>query len=75
MAGVPRRLVQETGEVYLFAYGDPEHGGGTVDVLEHRFGLRELELTFAGFREVCGRPGSLLWFLDRARSGALSRAA
>jgi hypothetical protein len=66
--------VQETDEVYLFAYGDPEDGGGTVDVLEHRFGLRELELAFAGFREVCGRPASLFWFLDRA-GGTLPRAA
>ena len=22
--------------------------------------------TFAGYRDVCGRSGSLLWFLDRA---------
>ena len=67
--------VQETGEVYLFAYGAPEEGGGTVDVFEQRFGLRELELTFAGYREVCGRPGSLFWLIDRAGGGTLNRAA
>ena len=67
--------VQETGELYLFTLGGPEDGGGTVDVLEHRYGLRELELTFAGFREVSGRPGSLFWLLDRAGGGALPQAA
>jgi hypothetical protein len=67
--------VQETGELYLFTLGDPDDGGGTVDVLEHRFGLREVELTFAGYREVSGRPGSLFWFLDRAGGGTLARAA
>ena len=53
--------VQGTGEVYLFLYGD-----GTVDVLERRFALRELVQTFAGYRDICGMPGSLLWFLNRA---------
>jgi len=67
--------VQETGELYLSTLGGPEDGGGTVDVLDHRFGLRELELTFAGYREVCGRPGSLFWLLDRAGTGTLPRAA
>ena len=67
--------VQETGELYLFAYGTPEDGGGTVDVLEPRFGVRQLELTFAGYRDVCGRPGSLFWLLDRAGGSAFPRAA
>jgi hypothetical protein len=57
--------VQETGEIYLFMHGHPDDGGGTVDVLARRFELRELLETFAGYREVCGRPGSLGWFLDR----------
>jgi hypothetical protein len=58
--------VQETGEVYLFRHGDPRDGGGTVDLLSRRFGLGELHAALRGFQDVCGRPGSLLWFLDRA---------
>jgi hypothetical protein len=58
--------VQETGEVYLFRHGHPQAGGGTVDVLARRFGLGELQTALRGFHDVCGRPGSLLWFLDRA---------
>lgn len=40
--------------------------GGSVEVLDRRFGLRELLRTFAGYRDICGRNGSLLWLLDRA---------
>ena len=58
--------VQETGEVYLFRHGRPQDGGGTVDVLARRFGLGELQAALRGFQHVCGRPGSLLWFFDRA---------
>ena len=58
--------VQETGEVYLFRHGRPVDGGGTVDLLARRFGLGELQAALRGFQDVCGRPGSLLWFLDRA---------
>ena len=58
--------LQGTGEVYLFMYQRVDGSGGTVDVLERRFTLRELQRTFAGYRDVCGRSGSLLWFLDRA---------
>ena len=38
---------------------------GTVDVLARRFGLGELQAALGGYRDVCGRPGSLDWFLDR----------
>jgi hypothetical protein len=57
--------VQETGEVYLYRHGHPTDGGGTVDVLARRFGLGALQAALRGFRDVCGRPGSLDWFLDR----------
>jgi hypothetical protein len=56
--------VQETGEVYLCKHGNPFDGGGTVDVLERRFGLGELLTAVRGYQSVCGRPGSLTWFLD-----------
>ena len=57
--------VQETGEVYLFRHGAPIAGGGRVDLLRRRFGLGELQRVLTGYRDVCGRPGSLSWFLDR----------
>ena len=67
--------VQGTGEVYLFMYAQIDGRGGTVDVLDRRFTLREILRTFAGYRDVCGRPGSLLWFLDRADGTSALRVA
>jgi hypothetical protein len=59
--------VQETGEVYLFRHGHPLDGGGVVCVEERRFELRELLRTVAGYREVVGGPGSLVWLVERLR--------
>ena len=56
----------ETREVYLFMHGRVDGSGGTVQVLDRRFGERDLARTFAGYREVCARSGSLQWFLERA---------
>ena len=67
--------VQGTGEVYLFMYERVDGSGGTVDVLDRRFGLRDLLRTFAGYRDVCGRNGSLLWLLDRADAPSAHPAA
>jgi hypothetical protein len=69
--------VQETGEVYLFKHGHPLDGGGTVSVLSRRFGLGELQAALRGYREVCGRSGSLVWFLERmsARHASMAVAA
>jgi hypothetical protein len=57
--------IQETGEVYLFRHGHPMDGGGTVDLLERRFGFGELQAAIRGYQDVVGAPGSLAWFLDR----------
>jgi hypothetical protein len=57
--------VQETGEVYLFKHGHPLDGGGTVSLLDRRFGLGELQRALSGYRDVVGRSGSLVWFLER----------
>ncbi|HEY7075531.1 MAG TPA: hypothetical protein VH418_09180, partial [Solirubrobacteraceae bacterium] len=57
--------VQETGEVYLFKHGHPLDGGGTVSVLDRHFGLGELQRALSGYRDVVGRAGSLVWFLER----------
>jgi hypothetical protein len=67
--------VQETGEVYLFKHGHPLEGGGEVSVLSRRFGLGELQRTLRGFREVCGRSGSLVWFLERMSALPVAAAA
>jgi hypothetical protein len=67
--------VQETGEVYLFKHGHPLDGGGTVSVLEPRFGLGDLLTALRGYREVCGRSSSLVWFLERVSGGALMAVA
>jgi hypothetical protein len=66
--------VQETGEVYLCKHGDPSHGGGTVDVLARRYGLGELQTALRGYREVCGRRGSLSWFLDHVAGRSAAAA-
>jgi len=58
--------VQGTREVYLFMYERIDGSGGTVELLERRFGERDLARTFAGYSEVCARSGSLQWFLERA---------
>ena len=60
--------VQETGEVYLCRHGHPPDGGATVDVLARRFGLGELRTALRGYQDVCGRPASLRWFLERTRT-------
>ena len=62
--------VQETGEVYLFRHGAPTAGGGRVDLLERRFGIGELQTVLHGYRDVCGRPGSLSWFFNRTAAAA-----
>lgn len=67
--------VQETGEFYVFKHGRPLDGGGTVDVAERRFGLGELQTALDGYQDVCGRPGSLGWLLERVRHSPVRAAA
>ena len=43
--------------------------------MDRRFGLGELQTALRGFREICGRPGSLVWFLERMSHGAPLAAA
>ena len=62
--------VQDTGEVYLFKHGHPLDGGGTVSVAARRFGMGELQAALSGYRDVCGRAGSLVWFLERVNTPA-----
>ena len=53
--------------MYVIRNGHPLKGGGTVEVVERRFGLGELHAVLAGYQDVCGRPGSLGWLLERVR--------
>jgi hypothetical protein len=63
--------VQATGELYLLEHGRPHCRGGFLRVIG-RYGARELEQTFAGWRDECGRPRSLDWLLSRAQSSSAS---
>jgi hypothetical protein len=67
--------IQETCEVYLFRHGPAADGGGAIDLLARRFTLRELKAALWGYRYVCGRRGSLAWFLDRVGGESLAAAA
>jgi hypothetical protein len=61
--------VEATREVYLFQHALGGPGGGTVHLLEPELNERELDHRLAGWREVCGRPRSLEWLLDRMSGG------
>jgi len=63
--------VQATGEVYLLEHGPPDCQGGPVRLLGS-YSSREVDETFAGWRDVCGRPRSLEWLLDRAYTSSAS---
>jgi hypothetical protein len=60
--------VRETGEFYVVRHGHPRRGGGTLEVAERRFGLGELHKLLSGYEDVCERPGSLGWLLERLRT-------
>ena len=64
--------VQETGELYVVRLGPPAEGGGGVEVLARVRDEQRLQRMLAGWRERCGRPGSLQW-LRRRSAGQTSR--
>ena len=57
--------VEDTGELYLFQHARGEPGGGSVHLLAPELDARELDRRLLGWRDVCGRPGSLEWLLER----------
>jgi hypothetical protein len=59
--------VRDTGELYLVRLGPLETGGGAVEVLAEVPERERLERALEGWRERCGRPGSLTWLRARAR--------
>jgi hypothetical protein len=58
--------VSDTGELYLVRLGDPEDGGGGVEVLATVAEREQLESVLEGWRERCGQPRSLTWLRQRA---------
>lgn len=62
--------VERTGELCVIRTGDPRGGGGTAEVAERGLQLGELKAALEGYQDVCGRPSSLGWLLDRLRHGA-----
>jgi hypothetical protein len=59
--------VQNTGEIYMLAHGVPEHRGGPITVLGHCT-AGGLDSLLTGWRDVCGRRGSVDWLIERATS-------
>jgi hypothetical protein len=68
--------VQDTGEIYLFQHVDvnapsradglANAGGGSVHLLAATMDGEELDRRLEGWRDVCGKPNSLEWLLERA---------
>ncbi len=67
--------VEETGELYLVRLGPAAEGGGGVEVLARVGDAGRLERLLRGWRERCGRPGSLRWLRRRAELPALVRGS
>jgi hypothetical protein len=64
--------VEATGELYLVQHG-PGRGAGRVTLLGQQADRDALERQLAGWREVCGRPGSVRWLRDRLEGRGSSR--
>ena len=58
--------VEATGELYVVQSGEPQAGGGHVEVLALESELRVIERALAGWEDLCGEPGSLDWLRRRA---------
>jgi hypothetical protein len=61
--------IEDTGELYLVRLGPPAEGGGGVEVLARVENAERLGRVLSGWRERCGKPGSLSWL---RRSTALT---
>jgi hypothetical protein len=62
--------VQDTGELYLFQHALTGPGSGSVHLVAGRFEAAELDRLLEGWRDRCGRPGSLEWLLETVRGAA-----
>ena len=64
--------IADTGDLYIVQLGAPATGGGHVELLASGASAERVLGALAGWRDVCGREGSLAWLRERA---ALIRAA
>jgi hypothetical protein len=62
--------VRDTGELYLFQHALGGPGGGSVHLVAPTFAELELDLRLEGWRDVCGREGSLEWLFERLQGDA-----
>jgi hypothetical protein len=60
--------VEDTGELYLVRAGDPEEGGGGVEVLARSRDWTRLARRLTGWREICGERESVSWLRSRLAS-------
>ena len=60
--------VRDTGELYLFQHALGGPGGGSVHLIAGTYAEPELDLRLEGWRDVCGREGSLEWLFDRLQA-------
>jgi len=66
--------VEATGEVYLVQHG-PAPRAGEVTVLGRECSRARLMRRLAGWREICGRPGSVDWLRSRLGPAPAGAAA
>jgi hypothetical protein len=57
--------INETGELYLVRLGPTAEGGGGVEMLITIDDPERLEWMLSGWRDQCGRAGSLQWLRGR----------
>jgi hypothetical protein len=65
--------VQDTGELYLFQHALTGPGSGSVHLVGGTFDAADLDELLDGWRERCGRAGSLEWLLDAVSRPAAAR--
>jgi hypothetical protein len=58
--------IADTGELYIVQLGDPEDGGGHVELLATGGDLEQTRRALLGWRTACGREESLGWLRERA---------
>jgi len=67
--------IRDTGELYLVRLGDPQDGGGTVELLATVADEQRLQHELDGWRAECGRRDSLKWLRARVGDGPQQRMA
>lgn len=58
--------IVETGELYIVQLGEPDGGGGHVELLATGGDLENTRRALLGWRTACGREDSLGWLRERA---------